>query len=259
MTDFRPVTLAEYLTEVKTNYKSALPFLHSTEANNFLHILADDELKTRRCDVFTSDEILYFFCGRPAFRKVRAEPKDWQLPVVLVFESSCVSVAKRIFPFDSGAFAKNLYPDYLTGLGMDGFELSSVEGAIDLLIDTFFGSDEDYFFHQPKTLEAVQSRSRIGVRHAQVKALCSMNAERPKDDRANTIEIQTEQNVRIKDNLLGVVLPRQYYDEPNIRKHLKKRKVVVRPYDVYPLSVESYVGLVYREVAEIYKKMNIMS
>lgn len=258
MPDIKPITLADFLSDYESNFSSNLPYVHTTEANKFLNLLHEEEVKVRKCDTFSGEELSYFFYGRPAYRKFYEKPAEWQLPVALIFKSTCISSVKRVYPFDTGAFKSGRYPDYLTTLGISGYELSSVERAIDLIVEAFFGSDKAYFLHQPKTEDEIRTAKRLDVRHAQVRALCQMNTEMSKDDRAAAIEIQTSDGVKLSDQLLGVVLPRPYFEFKEIKDYLRSEGVVVKNYDIYAINTESYMGYIYSEVKKIYEKIGVM-
>ncbi|WP_299860645.1 hypothetical protein [uncultured Hoeflea sp.] len=260
MNIFKEYTLAEYISEQGTNFGSSLPLVHSTEGSNLLSILGNGVIETIPCDTFTDEKLSYFFHGRPSYRKFVNEPKFWQLPVVMVFKSTCLVNKTRIFPFDSGALYSNRLPKYISSFSPDGYQLSSKSDCLDLLIDIFFGDDASYFAGRAKPYDQVVGRRKFGVRHAQVAALCSLyNREQLEaDDRALAIEIQTDQDVQIKDNLIGAVLPRPYYDDPELKKYFRENRIIVKHYDIYPLSVEAYMSLIYSNVKELYMKWGLI-
>lgn len=262
MDDLKTFTLAEYLDQQSTNFRSALPLVHTSEARNLFSILGEGKISVTQCDKFTNEKLAYFFHGRPSYRRFLDRPKDWQLPFVLVLRSTCLMNMRRLFPFDSGAFLSGRFPQYLTDFSHEGYELSSQrETAIDLVVEMFFGSDADYLHAKAKSVEEVKHRGKLGIRHSQVEALCCMyNREQlTADDRAFAIEIQSDQDVEITDNLIGIVMPRPYFDDKDLRKRLRSiQGLQVRSYDVWPLSTESYMAAIYREVTEMYRKLGLI-
>ncbi|WP_132559089.1 hypothetical protein [Rhizobium sullae] len=224
-------------------------------------MLKQERVAVTPCDTFTGENLAYFFHGRPAYRKFHKQPQDWELPFVLVLKSTCLLNIRRIFPFDSGAFHSARLPSYLSRFDETGYEVSSHAGAVDLLVDIFFGGDASYFHGKAKSREEVSRRNGLNIRYAQVLALCSLyNREQLEaDDRTLAIEVQTDQDVSIKDNLLGAVLPRSYFDDSGLKKYFKERGVQVRQYDVYPINTEAYVSIVYEEVKAIYKKLGLIN
>lgn len=261
MDDLREFSLAEFLAEQSTNHKSELPYVHSTDSANIWQILKNGRIDVTACDTFTGEKLAYFFYGRPAYRKYYESPQEWQLPLVLVMKSTCLMSVRRVFPFDSGAFHSNRLPDYLSRFDHAGYEVSENKNAIDLLVDIFFGGDGSYFHGEAKPRREVMRRNGLTMRHAQVQALCALyNREQlTADDRALAIEIQTDESVVIKDNLLGIVMPRPFFDDRGLRQYFLERRVVVKHYDVYPISSEAYIATIYNEVKAIYKKMRIIN
>ncbi|MBB4189277.1 MULTISPECIES: hypothetical protein [Sinorhizobium] len=230
MDGLKEYTLLEFLREQGTNFRTALPIVHSSESKNLIRMLTEEKVAVTECDTFCGENLAYFFHGRPAYRRYHARPKQWQLPFVLVLKSTCLLTMKRVFPFDSGAFFSGRLPDYLSEFDPAGYELSENDNPIDLLIDIFFGSDRDYFFGNTKPTQEVVHRKRLNIRHSEIMALCSMyNGEQLEtDDRTLTIELQSDRDVSIKDQLLGVVMPRPYFDDKVLKALLKSRKVIAK-------------------------------
>lgn len=261
MDDFQTFTLAQYLQNQSTNFKSSLPLVHSSESYRLLSILGTSKISVNQCDTFRAENLAYFFHGRPSYRKYHDNPQEWQLPFVLILESACLLNIRRIFPFDTGSFFSKRLPSYITVFDSEGFELSETPHAIDLLIDIFFGSDDDYLHNRVKSLDEVHGRSRLNIRHAEITALCTMynSNELKADDRAQTIEIQSEHDVMIKDHILGVVMPRPYFDDKKLKKSLRAQNIIAKPYDVYNINTEAYMIKIYEEVKGIYKKLGMIS
>jgi len=254
---YQDFTFAEFLAKQATNKAPGLPLVHSSETHRLMGMLRDGKIEVTQCDTFKGEELAYFFYGRPSYRKRHDRPKEWQLPFVMILKSTCLLSIKRLFPFDSGAFFSNRLPDYLTTFPADDYEVSSNPAAVELLIDIFFGSDEDYLYNRPRPASEVAHRRKLGVRHPQVKALCAMyNGDSvTADDRCRAFELQTDTSVVIKDQLLGLVMPRPYFEDARLKAELKAKKIIVRPYDVWELSTEGYMGKIYTEVKHIYKKL----
>ena len=260
MDAFKDFTLAEFLTGQATNFRRSLPLVHSGEAHRLLKILGDGTIKVTPCDTFKEEQLAYFFYGRPAYRKAYARPQEYQLPFVMIMKSTCLLSVRRLFPFDSGAFHSNRFPPYITNFPSIDFELASNPSAIDLLVDIFFGSDEDYLHGRAKATGEVSGRRKLGVRHPEVKALCSLyNGEDVNaDDRSRAFELQSDKDVPLKDQLLGVVMPRPYFDDKRLKKALKEQGVITRSYDVWELSSENYVVALYEQVKSIYQKLGLL-
>lgn len=261
MDDFDEETLANFLARQGTNFKSSLPLVHTTDAGNILRIIREDKISVTECDTFSDEKLAYFFHGRPSYRKFREKPMEWELPLVIVMNSACLVNTRRLFPFDSGAFHSGRLPDYITGFSDSDFELASTQDAIHLLIDVFFGDDTSYFHGNARNTAEITHRRRLTIQHSRIKALAALyNREQlAADDRALALEIQTDQDVALKGNIIGAVLPRPYYDDSKLRDYFKKQNVIVKHYDTYPLNTEAYMSIIYKEVKEIYSKAGFLS
>ncbi|MBZ9996580.1 hypothetical protein [Mesorhizobium sp. BH1-1-4] len=263
MNDLKDYTLAEFLADQSTNFRSALPLVHSSESKNLITIIREGKISVTRCDTFTDENLAYFFHGRPSYRKTYDKPKDWQLPFVLLLKNACVVNMRRIFPFDSGAFFSGRFPNYLSDFKPEGYELAPQgNAAIDLLIDIFFGNDSDYLHGKAKPVAEVKQRRRLGIAHSEIEALCTMyNRDQvTADDRSLAIEVQSASDVSLSDHLIGIVMPRPYFDDKALKKRLRtiNKGLHIRHYDIYALSTESYMATIYGLVKDIYRKIGLI-
>lgn len=263
MDDLRDYSLAEFLAEQSTNFKSALPLVHSSESKNLLTIIREGKIAVTACDTFTDENLAYFFHGRPSYRKTYDRPKDWQLPFVLVLKSACLLNIRRIYPFDSGALFSGRLPSYLSGFEPEGYQLGAQgNAAIDLIIDIFFGSDADYLQGKARVSDEIKHRRKLGIRHSEIEALCAMyNRDQvTADDRSLAIEIQSDVDVSIIEHLIGIVMPRPYFDDKALKARLRtiNKSIEIRQYDVWPLSTEGYMATIYGLVKDIYHKLGLI-
>src|SRR5262245_47796221 len=106
-----------------------------------------NKIMTSQCDVFAKEDLSYFFVGRPAYkyRSDGSEAANWQLPCCFIFEFGSLTDIRRIFPFDSGAFATKRYPPYITEMDLENFEASAAPDAVSRIIGAFFGNVASYF------------------------------------------------------------------------------------------------------------------
>jgi hypothetical protein len=89
-----------------------LPVAHVTAARWFEAILGIGKLTPQHCDVF-SKNLLYFSYGAMFYRPTRANTQhavDW--PIGLVFSPELLTVMTTLYPFDTGAMAKNSHFDH---------------------------------------------------------------------------------------------------------------------------------------------------
>lgn len=261
--ELKDYSLADFLSEQSTNFRSALPLVHSAESKSLLSVIREGKISVTACDTFTDENLAYFFHGRPSYRKFHENPKDWQLPFVLILKSTCLLNMRRIYPFDSGAFFSGRFPAYLSDFEAEGYELAAQGSpAIDLIIDIFFGNDVDYLHGKAKPVDEVKQRRKLTVRHSEIQALCAMyNRDQvTADDRSLAIEIQSGSDVSITDHLIGIVMPRPYFDDKGLKERLRaiNKRIEIRQYDVWPISTESYMATIYGLVKDIYRKLGII-
>ena len=255
-------TLKEFLLKNgATNFRSTLPLVHTTAAANTAAILNSLRIQVESCDVFKDEKLAYFFAGRPAYKLNNADnPAPWQLPLVLVLKQSCLVTAKRIFPFDSGAFSNKIMSPSITGFNMEGFQIAEVENAIDAIINLFFGSDNDYYTGNAFDQNSMPKRLKIDMENQQTLALswAYRDVKSRADDRRLAVEIQSAEDVDFQDNLLGVVLPRPFFNSEPIKNRLKEIGAAAKYYDLYPSDIDSYYLLIYDKVRELYVENGIL-
>ena len=262
----RVVRLADFLRTASprlgaTPPPAPTPIVHSTPARNVFDILENGRLKPMLCSVFR-ERLCYFFVGRPAYKwSTNGEASRWQLPFVLVMRRPGSAGIKRMYPFDTGAFAAGRLPDYLVGFDMENYGLGTDISAARVLIDVFFGTDRAYVEGKAKSDADVRAAHALGAEHQEVEALARLYGERSNsyfDDRARTIEVQVEEDVSIAgEDLIGVVIPQAYAAHPGVAQALTDLGCQVEAYGEYPLRVEGYHGLIYEAVVRMLRQAGI--
>lgn len=253
----RAVKLPDFLRTAMTGTVKELPLVHSTAGKNIYDIMEARCLRAVPCNVFR-ENLCYLFVGRPAYKWTSsAEASYWQAPLVFVLKDLAGAPIKRVHPFDTGAFQSNRIPDFLTMFPMAGFDIGPDPLAIDRLISAFFKDVEAYLAGMGFSEDELQSRYSLTAKHQEIQAigrLLSFRGNEPGDDRIKTIEIQTEQDVSIAGgNLLGVVVPRPYLLEPELKAELEALGGQIEDYGMFPLRVENYYSEIYSAVRRITK------
>lgn len=151
----------------------ALPLVHSTDSLFIKGILSAKKIDSKNdCEVF-GEHLNYFFVGRPAYkREIGHEAEYWELPCCFVLNDISAK-PKRIYPFDSGAFRSKskLYPQFITMMNLDEFEISKDPRAIEKVIGTFFTSRARYFSLKPRDPTDFRRRFGIEVTDEEIAAL----------------------------------------------------------------------------------------
>jgi hypothetical protein len=238
----------------------SLPILHTTQAYHLKGISDTNKILSKPCDVFTGENLSYFFVGRPAYKYQSdgSEAEYWELPCCFVFEFGAVRDVKRIFPFDSGAFAKKRYPRYINEMDLNYFEASAAPDAVSRIIGAFFGEPASYFELRSKDRGKFESEFGLRVFDAELKALHRLSRERSPtsfDDRRFSIEIQSSNGLDLKViNPLAVIAPLIYFDDPGFRYKVETDwKCMPIGYPVFTLSSDKYYYAIYERVAEFFR------
>jgi hypothetical protein len=257
----KPTSLTEFLGRLNVSGEQSLPWTHTTESARIFDILNDGHLAAIPCNVFR-DNLCYFFVGRPAYKtSAHDSPEFWQLPLTFVMRFSDAPRIKRVFPFDSGAFAAKRLPSFMTTFPLSRYELNSDKEQIGRLISFFFQTPARYLDRRAVGHEDLKEQFNLDARHQEILALSRLYLEHSSascDDRAAAVEIQVDEDVPLRsDNLLGVVVPSEYARVPEILRSLKVITRHVETYDILPLNSAAYHGVTYEAVRRIYKAHGI--
>jgi hypothetical protein len=165
------------------------------------------------CDVYLQD-LLYFFYGRPSFRK-HQDADALSLAslhlVSLIFDPTTLPPPLRVLPFDSGAFKVGLYePSLHPGMALPHFELDPSIDAVARAVGCFYGTNKDYFRSK------MRSDLQYDCDELEIESFVSIVASVSKskvDDRRAAIEIQIADIVDLaRAKVLAVILPEQFLD-----------------------------------------------
>jgi hypothetical protein len=214
------------------------------------------------CNVFKGEKLCYLFVGRAAYKvKDTENPSPWQLPSVFVMRFAAPPPVKRIYPFDSGAFARHRFPDYITTFEMTNFELGPDQDQIGRLISLYFESPKRYIERKAVDQEKLTEEHVLSMSHAEILALGRLYREgsaNKYDDRAAALEIQINEDIPLtKANLLGVVVPDEYLRTAGVKESLSSLTNIIEGYQLFPLSVSQHYALIYECVQRIYRKAGI--
>lgn len=252
--------LAKFLARNSAKVGKSLPLVHTTKAYFLKKILDTQKIDVVQCDIF-NEPLAYFFVGRPAYKwETVGEAAEWELPVCFIFEYD-IGRAKRIYPFDTGAFHSKYLP-YLTMINLDEFDITSVKQAPERIIGTFFSSPRDYYMMKPRPEARFRDEFLVDLLDAEVNALhklwCSPSITA--DDRRAAIEIQfDETHTLTKRNLLAIILPDIYLEHPTIRDFLIHYKAKAYGYSVYSLNSAAYISQIYDYVKLFYESKKLFN
>lgn len=227
-----------------------LPLTHITDAYRFRAVVEHGELATSDCEVF-GEPLLYLFYGRPAYRVTGSGTGtglDAYWPICFVLRSDVA--AKRIFPFDTGAFEKQLFADYChKDMIREDFELESDPATPRRLVRLFWEGARSYFENRDFSEFAPEP---FAFEAKSYNELIRSKANAAFDERHSAIELQLDVPLPLKDNLIAVIMPADFAT-PDILRHFDALGALVLPFDtVARHSAANMVGQIYDICRDLY-------
>lgn len=247
--------LQQFLLKNSINPSSYLPIVHTSESYIISKCMESGRLRTSPCDVF-GENILYFFVGRPSYKKLASEESEfWELPSCVVFDFS-LSSAKRIYPFDTGAFRKRKYPSFINMMRMEDFEIDVSESSVKRAIGAFFQDNRSYFRLLPRSEADFFGRLDVDATDAEIQALFKLIRSRSStfDDRRFSLEIQYDRDFEFSERVpIYCVVPEVYIESEKFMRWIDGYKINLDTYPVYPLRKDYYYSTIYEKVENFYR------
>ena len=193
-----------------------LPLIHTSRCEFLSGIAATHVLEPQPCAIF-HESLVYLFYGRPAYRSHRGsrggEPHVL-CPVCFVFKPRTVSrVVHRVYPCDTGAVAADRFHPEILASDLAQLALEPQIESARRLVSLLFERNSDYFVGKVVQTHAFTPGS-VGARFH---ALLMRAGPVEYDDRKSAIEVQVNQTITLRDQLLFVVLPNEFLEEAAIR------------------------------------------
>lgn len=247
--------LSRFLQRNQITQANPLPIVHTTESYYLKNIVETGRIKAQRCDVFAGEDLSYFFVGRAAYKRdLLQEAEYWELPTCLVFDFF-VDGAKRVFPFDSGAFSGKRYPNYINMMDLSNFEVADDNRAPHKIIGTFFTSARNYYRLSSRPREQFESLFDVDVLDEEMKALHRLIQQKDKkfDDRRFSIEIQFPHDIELKDRKpILAIFPETYLANDKYIKKISALGCEILTYPIYPLRKEYFYYAIYEKLDNFY-------
>jgi hypothetical protein len=169
---------------------------------------------------------------------------------VIGFDPDLVHAKKRIFPFDTGAFANQRYTAWMhDAMDLRDFELTNLADAPQRYVSSFFGTNHNYLKLTPRA-PPVSYTGHFEV-DAMVSLLTDPNGDKA-DDRRLTLELQVQEPIPFDSAVVrALIIPRSLRAAPYIQRFLKGpgRGVEVRAYDAAPLKMPREYQVKLEEIA----------
>lgn len=198
-------------------YPKSLAWCHNTDGWALRELFESGFFTPRPCSVFRED-LLYFFYGRPAYRHTENAPLriSGRAPVALILDPDLIAHGKRLFPFDSGAFADKRYANWMhPKMQLADFEMACPSDAPQRHVASFFGSNSAYLRLRGQR----PSASLAGEFEVDsLLALLTDQSIEHADDRRVSIELQVAAPVPLRHpTLLAMILPDELMNAPFIQ------------------------------------------
>jgi hypothetical protein len=214
-----------------------MPLMHTTDTSKFRSIVKDQIIHKSHDDNFDED-LLYLYYGRPAYRvndEEKAANNPGNLPFCLIIRPDSVGDLKRIYPFDTGAFNKGAFNEYINDdlKNRNSFYLGNSLDIPPMVVNTFFGGNKEYYMGDFKR------NLTVDFYDLEVQAYYDIIQDTGAsvyDDRRYTIEIQTDHDLAINQGLdiIAVVLPSKGADNPQYQKVIiDVWKALIIPYPLF--------------------------
>ena len=257
-----------------TPFDPKMPLVHSTSFQSLVTIIESHVLSPTPCTVFSGEELLYLFYGKPAYRVSTAVTNQGQLrhlPVCFILTPESIKSAKRIYPFDSGAFESGLFDAFLSGLRRDNFMVGDFPQGPQRLVSAFYENNSNYYFgNVSDAIKPLPSQLEVSgyldmLRDTAVSY--SGTSQSASDDRRQTIEIQTDSPVALRpeqttdskgittviNKVMAVILPQSALDAPEIREAVTQIwRAKPLTYSLYKFSRPTeYHGVIREEIRKL--------
>lgn len=192
-----------------------LPTIHTSRCEHLAAIIAARAISPRHCKVF-NESLVYLFYGRPAYRSKQGTTGDGNhlCPICFVFRPRTVAISpRRVFPCDTGAVFEDRFDPHLHPTDLMDLELDATIQSAQKLVATLFDTNGKYFVGSVKDGMSFTS----GTIADRFYGLLCHTGPAGFDDRKSAIEVQISQPASLINQLLFVVLPREYLEDMAIR------------------------------------------
>jgi hypothetical protein len=161
--------------------------------------------------------LFYLFYGRPAYRSRKGSSPNESFslcPICFVFKPKTVSkLVHRIFPCDSGAVNFGAFAPDITKKDLRNLQLDPNIKSARKLVPLFYKTNGRYFSGQVRPSVNIPTKDTAYRWYQMLLKPGPMFG----DDRKSAIEVQVKSNISLIDQLLYVILPREFLDEESIR------------------------------------------
>ena len=212
-----------------------LPLIHTSRCEFLKSIIITGSLEPRPCEVF-KESLVYLFYGRPAYRSTKGTKNGEPIalcPICFVFKPRTVSQSVyRIYPCDSGAVAQDRLVPEITAADLGGLAVDPQIENARRLVSFLFVQNSDYFVGKVVSGKSFDT----GTVEARFYSLLQRPGPADYDDRKSAIEVQVNHGVALAEQLLFVVLPKEFLEDSPIRD------AIINVWNCDPITYPTFNG-----------------
>lgn len=236
-----------------------LPLMHTMEGLGFRSAFTESRLEPNSCPVFKEEKLLYLFYGRPAYRINSSDyvNSDVCFPICFILHPNTVEKAKRVYPFDSGAYINKLFSTFLfEKYEIDHFLVNpttlktiSCPEIPARIVATFYENNSKYYWGDCNQLLRF---SALDYEAKDYHELIRNRGGARFDDRRGTIEVQIEESILLsQDTVCAVALPQLFMEDEKIRgKVIKEWKAKPLVYRAYLSDPSQFTAVIIEKVGD---------
>jgi len=236
-----------------------LPLVHVTATGFAREIVESGQFEVRRCRVFNRD-LLYFFVLRPAYRRKDGDAKSDKInrfPFVFVVSPDAVPPF-HVYPFDTGGAESGVFADQADEyVCLEDYELEASHSAAAGHIGWAFGTLEDYYDGNLRSnlVLDVPAHETVTLGYHAIAGMARSGSNQP-DKRASAVEIATDRNINLKNNILLAVIPHQYLDDDGNKNtsFIRRLKDLSIPWQAYDWQPNMVPNELQDDIARILRK-----
>lgn len=234
-----------------------LSLIHTSDFCRLQGIQEDNSLTALPDSRFNHDRLLYFFYGRPSYR-VNPAVSNTRVssfaPISFVFKKDFTWNGARLHPFDTGAFTdKRMITTIHSEFGLVDFELTATPENAQAIVSAFYDGNKNYIDCNPTNKLDVEDL--IKKRQLQVETYYDLLRSAPNeqgDERLHSIQVQFNNDVPLKGNLLAVVIPGRFFDDEQQRSIADEWECKVVPYHLQSVfTPKDLMSLLFDKVRQV--------
>ena len=221
-----------------------LPSTHKQDWYTAKKTLSSGFIKPMPCSVFEGENLAYYFYGKAPYaiaQHMGMRGDKMYYPVCYVLDTSKIKMS-HVFAFDTGAFAKGFFDDFLhKKMSIGSFAIEPKIPQLKGFVKEFFEDNDNYYRSIPKCIaEKYTDNDEV---MAYVNMICN-KGQVQFDVRCATLEIISESELQLEKSLKAIILAKeQAHSNENIMK-LKEKGIEIITYNTFGGDPGSYNAII---------------